>query len=147
VRWQRLELLQIVAGHDDPPAGFDPLLSSIDFSFKVECPTDFDCAEPAPCPPVIGARPDIDYLAKDYQGFRRLMLDRLSLLVPGWTERSAADLGVVLVELLAYAGMTVAPRDAHPDVLERAGATIAPPGEDGIAELVERYLLEDAATI
>ena len=31
------------------------------------------------------------------------MLDRLSLLVPGWTERSAADLGVVLVELLAYA--------------------------------------------
>ena len=39
--------------------------------------------------------PDIDYLAKDYQGFRRLMLDRLSLLVPGWTERSAADLGVV----------------------------------------------------
>jgi hypothetical protein len=92
-----------VAGHDDPPAGFDPLLSSIDFSFKVECPTDFDCAEPALCPPVIGARPDIDYLAKDYQGFRRLMLDRLSLLVPGWTERSAADLGVVLVELLAYA--------------------------------------------
>ena len=48
-------------------------------------------------------RRDIDYLAKDYQGFRRLMLDRLSLLVPGWTERSAADLGVVLVELLAYA--------------------------------------------
>ena len=29
------------------------------------------------------------------------MLDRLSLLVPGWTERSAADLGVTLVELLA----------------------------------------------
>ena len=27
--------------------------------------------------------PTIDYLAKDYQGFRRLMLDRLSLLVPG----------------------------------------------------------------
>ena len=36
-------------------------------------------------------------------GFRRLMLDRLSLLAPGWTERSAADLGVALVELLAYA--------------------------------------------
>ena len=31
------------------------------------------------------------------------MLDRLSLLVPGWTERSPADLGVTLVELLAYA--------------------------------------------
>ena len=31
------------------------------------------------------------------------MLDRLSLLAPGWSERSAADLGVTLVELLAYA--------------------------------------------
>src|SRR4051812_20481817 len=47
--------------------------------------------------------PDIDYLAKDYQGFRRLMLDRLSLLVPDWRERSAADLGMILVELIAYA--------------------------------------------
>ena len=91
------------AGSGSPPAGFDPRLSSIEFSFKVECPSDFDCAQPPACPPVIGARPEIDYLAKDYQGFRRLMLDRLSLLAPGWTERSAADLGIVLVELLAYA--------------------------------------------
>ena len=91
------------SGSNDPPAGFDPKLSTIEFSFKVECPTDFDCAQETVCPPVIGARPEIDYLAKDYQGFRRLMLDRLSLLVPSWTERSAADLGIALVELLAYA--------------------------------------------
>ena len=32
------------------------------------------------------------------------MLDRLTQLVPGWRERSAADLGVTLVELLAYVG-------------------------------------------
>ncbi len=97
--------LAIVAnsGSDDPPAGFDPKLSSIDFSFKVECPSDFDCAQPPACPPAVGDKPDIDYLAKDYPGLRRLMLDRLSLLVPGWTERSAADVGVMLVELLAYA--------------------------------------------
>ena len=97
--------LAIVTSSDDdhPPAGFDPLLSSIDFSFKVECRSDFDCGQAPACPPAIGARPQIDLLAKDYQGFRRLMLDRLSLLVPGWTERSAADVGVALVELLAYA--------------------------------------------
>jgi Baseplate J-like protein len=97
--------LSIVAssGSDDPPAGYDPRLSQIEFSFKVECAADFDCAQPAVCAPDIAVAPDIDYLAKDYQGFRRLMLDRLSLLVPGWTERSAADLGVTLVELLAYA--------------------------------------------
>jgi hypothetical protein len=91
------------SGSNDPPAGFDLKLSAIEFSFKVECPTDFDCAQEPVCPPAIGAQPQIDYLAKDYQGFRRLMLDRLSLLMPGWTERSAADLGIALVELLAYA--------------------------------------------
>jgi hypothetical protein len=85
------------------PTRFDPKLSAIRFSFKVECPSPFDCLEPRVCPPEPQSRPRIDYLAKDYQGFRRLMLDRLSLLVPGWAEQSAADLGVVLVELLAYA--------------------------------------------
>ena len=36
---------------DQPPDGFDPKLSEIGFSFKVECPSDFDCATSAPCPP------------------------------------------------------------------------------------------------
>ena len=46
----------------------------------------------------------IDYLAKDYASFRRLMLDRLSVLVPDWRERNPADSWSTLVELLAYAG-------------------------------------------
>ena len=91
------------SGSDDPPAGFDPRLARIEFSFKVECPSDFDCAQAQPCPPGPVGAPNIDYLAKDYPGFRRLMLDRLNLLAPGWTERSAADVGITLVELLAYA--------------------------------------------
>ncbi len=98
------------AGSDTAPADFDPLLASIAFSFKVECPSDFDCAAPLPCPPTPPLAPRIDYLAKDYQGFRRLMLDRLSLLVPGWTERSVADVGVALVELLAFAADTLSYR-------------------------------------
>ena len=32
------------------------------------------------------------------------MLDRMSVLTPQWQERNAADLGVALVELLAYVG-------------------------------------------
>jgi uncharacterized phage protein gp47/JayE len=95
--------LRASAGSDQPPGGFDPRLSSIEFSFKVECPSDFDCATAITCPPAAVDKPAIDYLAKDYTGFRRLMLDRLSLLAPGWAERSAADVGVALVELLAYA--------------------------------------------
>jgi baseplate J-like protein len=95
--------LRASSGSDQPPGGFDPRLSNIEFSFKVECPSDFDCADITTCPPEALSKPDIDYLAKDYTGFRRLMLDRLSLLTPGWTERSAADAGVALIELLAYA--------------------------------------------
>ncbi|VWX57045.1 putative baseplate assembly protein [Burkholderiales bacterium 8X] len=91
------------AGGTTAPADFDPRLSHIDFSFKVECPSDFDCKATDDCPAEPKTRVDIDYLAKDYQGFRRLMLDRLALQVPDWTERSGADLGITLVELLAYA--------------------------------------------
>jgi hypothetical protein len=88
----------------DPPAGFDQVLSSIAFSFKVNCPSDFDCKSERVCPDEPPTPPEIDYLAKDYAGFRQLMLDRMAVLAPGWTERNAADLGVALVELLAYVG-------------------------------------------
>src|SRR5439155_8650077 len=73
------------------------------FSFKVECPNDFDCLPLRPAPAGEQSPPGIDYLAKDYASFRRLMLDRLAFLLPEWTERNPADLGVALVEVLAYA--------------------------------------------
>ncbi len=88
----------------DPPAGFDILLSSIDFSFKINCPTEFDCKSETNCPPENFDEPDIDYLAKDYSSFKRLMIDRMSTIMPNWKERNAADLQVALVELLAYVG-------------------------------------------
>jgi len=47
--------------------------------------------------------PVIDYLSKDYASFRRMMLDHLAQRVPTWQEPSEADLGNVLVEILAYA--------------------------------------------
>ncbi|HEX8558116.1 MAG TPA: putative baseplate assembly protein [Pyrinomonadaceae bacterium] len=96
--------LRLVGAGGGPLAGFDPLLSAVGFSFKVECPDDFDCRARPACPPARAAEPEIDYLAKDYESFRRLMLDRFAVLVPGWAERNAADLGVVLVEMLAYVG-------------------------------------------
>lgn len=88
----------------DAPDGFDPVLSAVDFSFKVLCQSDFDCEEERACPPAHLPQPFINYLAKDYASFRQLMLDRMSVLMPQWRERNAADLGVALVELLAYAG-------------------------------------------
>jgi hypothetical protein len=92
------------AQHPQPPPGYDPVLSEINFSFKVECPSDFDCKPECICPPAPRAESDINYLAKDYASFRQLMLDRIALLSPQWTERNAADLGVALVEAVAFVG-------------------------------------------
>jgi hypothetical protein len=96
--------LRLITSPDDPtpPSGFDPRLSSVDFGFKVECPSVFDCETPTVCPPENLPVPLIDYLAKDYESFRRLMLDRLAVTMPSWTERNPADLGIMLVEALAY---------------------------------------------
>ncbi len=85
-----------------PPTGFDPVLSAIDFSFKVDCFSDFDCQVSQVCPPPTLPTPQIDYLAKDYTSFTRLMLDRLAVVMPDWQERNAADLGIAIVEVLAY---------------------------------------------
>jgi predicted phage baseplate assembly protein len=89
---------------DDLPEEFDPRYSSIPFNFKTDCPSDFDCLPASPCPPETLVDPEINYLAKDYASFRQLILDRLAVLMPGWTERHVADLGITLVELLAYTG-------------------------------------------
>jgi hypothetical protein len=87
-----------------PPPGFDVQLSAIAFSFKVDCPSEFDCQPIIVCPSTRLPEPLINYLAKDYASFRRLMLDRLAVIMPDWQERNPADLGIALVELLAYTG-------------------------------------------
>lgn len=101
-----LYTLRLVASpvDDGPPAGFDPQLVAVDFSFKVECRNDFDCKVETVRPPPAFPAPAIDYMARDYESFRRLMLDRLSVTLSdgGWKNRSAADLGVALVESVAY---------------------------------------------
>jgi Baseplate J-like protein len=98
-------LLRLVRSDDGrPPTGFDPALAAVDFSFRIECGAEFDCRTPSACTPDLRDEPRIDYLAKDYASFRRLMLDRMSVLVPQWRDRGAADAGMTLIELLAYAG-------------------------------------------
>ena len=92
------------AAADDPPAGYDRLLSAVDFSFKVNCDTDFDCAEQNICPPKIFNEPTLDYLARDFNSLRQLMLDRMHVLLPDWREDHLADFIQALVDLKAYTG-------------------------------------------
>jgi hypothetical protein len=86
-----------------PPAFIDARLAAVDFSFKIACPSDFDCA---PCEEEAdepGPDPLFDYRVRDYPGFRRQLLDRMTELVPGFREDDAADLTTTLVEIAAYA--------------------------------------------
>lgn len=89
---------------NEPLDDFDPRYSRLSFTFKTECQSDLDCLSPTSCLPAKYAAPEINYLAKDYASFRQLILDRLAVLMPGWTERHVPDLGITLVELLAYVG-------------------------------------------
>lgn len=87
-----------------PPAGVDPYYDRANFSFKALCPNPLDCKTDDACREEPKPAPLLDYLAKDYASFRALILDRLALVMPDWQERHEADIGIALVELLAYVG-------------------------------------------
>src|SRR3712207_2066094 len=44
----------------------------------------------------------IDYVTKDYEGFRQLMLEQIPVIAPDWTDTSEGDFGIALMELLCY---------------------------------------------
>ena len=87
-----------------PYPGFDPLCARIGFTFAQNCPAELDCVQQPVAVESDYPSPDIDYLAKDYATFRQSLLNRLSLLAPTWTEQHVADLGITVVELMAYVG-------------------------------------------
>lgn len=64
-----------------------------------------DCRPPVeaePAAPVPRLPQPIDYQAKDYDSFLRALLDLLPARVPGWQDRSEADLGMAVLELFAF---------------------------------------------
>ncbi|WP_432177605.1 putative baseplate assembly protein [Streptomyces sp. NBC_00063] len=88
----------------EPFRGFDQRYHRAAFSFRPDCPTPFDCKEDDADQPDFPAAPVVDYTARDYDTIRKMLLDRLALTTPDRVERNPADLGVTLVELLAYTG-------------------------------------------
>ncbi|HEY0063210.1 MAG TPA: putative baseplate assembly protein [Telluria sp.] len=85
-----------------PFHGLDPRYACLEFRFRLDCAADLDCKPQHDCPAPAVVVPEIDYLAKDYASLRQMMLDRMSLTMPDWKERHVPDLGVTLVEVLAY---------------------------------------------
>lgn len=78
----------------------DPIFSAIDFKFRPGC-FNLNCAPqstPAAPPPI---EPVIDYLAKDYDSFKHVLITAMRARVPGWQPTSEADLDQVLIDLIA----------------------------------------------
>ena len=86
----------------------DPFFASHKFRFRLACEDPFDC-RPEVASPVsaIEEQVVIDYLAKDYASFRQALLDFIPTRLPSWTERSEADVGMMLLELLAATADTL----------------------------------------
>ena len=100
-------LLRIVERRPDGTPGWrpyrdiDPRYAQVRFVFDVD----------APRPPILqatagapAADETVSYIYRDYAGLRQLMLDRLAVTMPDWTEQHEPDIWITLVELLAYAG-------------------------------------------
>ncbi len=98
-----LELQDDGSWIQDTP-NLDVQFSRIALNFKAGCPADIDCKSGDICRQEPPPEPLIDYLAKDYSSFRQLLLDTVPQLNPKWMEQSPADLGIALIELLAYTG-------------------------------------------
>ena len=83
-------------------ADVDPFFDRSSFILDIDEPLLWEpgSAKQADGPPPASA-PTIDYLARDFRGFRQLMQDRLSALLPGRQDHPA-DLLTVLIELIAY---------------------------------------------
>lgn len=87
----RLRLRGLIAG-----------LDAVEVSLQDEDPP-FDPGTPAAAtelrePPVL-----VDYRAKDFLSFKQLMLDSISHKLPTFTERHQADVGIAIIEVLAFA--------------------------------------------
>jgi len=80
----------------------DPFFASRKLRFRLACGDPFDCRPSgADVVPPSELPVTIDYLAKDYSSFRQALLDFIPTRIPAWTERSEADLGMMVLELLA----------------------------------------------
>ncbi len=86
----------------DAPNRIDPFFAGIDFKFRPGCFTN-DCTPPITRLRPPEAAPAIDYLAKDYDSFRYLLITAMAARVPGWQVTSEADFDQVLIDTFAAA--------------------------------------------
>ncbi|MCW3097923.1 MAG: hypothetical protein JWL77_3541 [Chthonomonadaceae bacterium] len=79
----------------------DPVFTRVAFRFP-QRPEAWLAAAAEEAAPLLAPAdwPSIDYLAKDFDSFRRALLDFSALRYPAWVERSEADFGLTFLEAL-----------------------------------------------
>ncbi|HEY0858573.1 MAG TPA: hypothetical protein VGE16_16025 [Albitalea sp.] len=88
----------------DSPA-IDPYFNDVRFSFKAACDSELDCRQPEPpCPDEAPVDFPVDYRARDFWSFRQALMDFASQRYPDWQDRVEADVGMMVLELLAALG-------------------------------------------
>ncbi|GAA3689062.1 putative baseplate assembly protein [Arthrobacter ginkgonis] len=104
------------------PNQLDPFSSSVAFDFKQACETGFDCEHERGCPHDPGVDFPVDYLARDFGSLRRALLDFAAQRHPDWREPIAADLGVMMLEIMAALGDEFAYAQDRSDAETRFGS-------------------------
>lgn len=88
----------------DSPA-IDPYFNNLRFSFKAACDSELDCQpEPPDCPTETPVDFPVDYRARDFWSLRQALMDFASQRYPDWQDRVEADVGMLLLEMLAALG-------------------------------------------
>lgn len=102
--WLSVGWFAVGAGFSFNLPGIDRQFSIVPVNFRPSCDADVDCESQSAALPLQVPGPLLDYQAKDYASFRAMLLDLVSLRNPHWIEQHAADLGIELLELIAYEG-------------------------------------------
>ena len=104
----RLRINDPFANTDPLAAPFpriDPFFNDVEFSFKAGCDDQLDCAPPGPdCPIEDQVDFPVDYLARDFVSFKNALLDFAAQRYPQWEQPTDADVGFMLMEVMAALG-------------------------------------------
>ena len=131
----RLTLRHLPGGAE--PHQLDPFFASTLFDFKQGCPTGFDCAREPREQRQPGVDFPVDYLARDFESFRRALLDFAAQRYPHWREPIEADFAVMLLEIMAAMGDEFAYAQDRADAETRFGSATQRASLFALARLVD----------
>jgi hypothetical protein len=119
------------------PNQIDTFSGTVVFDFKQGCPTGADCEATQDCPVDPGVDFPVDYLARDFSSLSRALLDFAAQRYPDWKEPIPADIGGMLLEIMAALGDEFAWTQDRFDAETRFGSATQRASLHALARLVD----------